>query len=293
MKFATLGHLMINKDIEQIPDEWVYEKWICSPEINIIETKGHIAGLKLTAKEMMSLPLYQIRQKILELAVFLQDTFNVELIQLGALTTSVTSGGKWLADNEKYTGFVNHGDSYTAAVTCQAVKKVLNRFHKDPSKLTLSIVGAYGIIGEAVSKILVPQFKHSLLIGRREEKLEELGKKIKGSFETTTDLKTKDADVIVTATSHPTALLQEGHLKKNVIVVDVSQPPNLSQDICKIRPDILRVDGGFVDIPDNFYVLVSEKHEREEQKTQTKKAKELIGVIALGGNFLFRCHLKG
>ena len=60
---------------------------------------------------------------------------------------------------------------------------------------------------------------------------------------------TKDADVIVTATSHPDSLLQSEHLRKSAIVVDVSQPPNLSPGLCAIRPDVCRVDGGLVDFP--------------------------------------------
>jgi len=176
------------------------------------------------------------------------------VIQLGALTTSVTSGGKWLADQKEYTGFVTHGDSYTAAVTCQATVEILNLFKKQSSELNLAILGAYGIIGEAVSKILVPKFNHSILIGPRIEKLNELEAKIKGSFETTVDLKTKSADVIITATNHPTALLNSNHLKENAIIVDVSQPPNLSLEICKKRPDICRIDGGFVDFPTEFQI---------------------------------------
>ena len=252
MKFATLGHLMIEKNIEQMPKKWVYDKWIYSPEINLNRTQGHIAGLRLTAKEMMSLPIEKVRQEILDLALFIQDEFNVELIQLGGLTTSVTSGGKWLTEQKEYTGFANHGDSYTSAVTCQTVYKSLKKLKKNPGDLTLAIIGAYGIIGESVSKILVSQFKHTILIGRRENKLKELETKLEGSFETTTSIKTKNADVIITATNHPSALLKSEHLKKNTTVVDVSQPPNLSYKTCQKRPDIFRVDGGFVDLPKQY-----------------------------------------
>ncbi|HIH28716.1 MAG TPA: hypothetical protein HA260_02825, partial [Thermoplasmata archaeon] len=148
-----------------------------------------------------------------------------------------------------YKGFVNHGDSYTAAVTCQAVTKALDLFEKKSSDQVIAIVGAYGVIGEAVTKILVSQFKHSILIGRRTDKLQQLKKNVDGDFETTVELRTKEADVVVTATSHPDALLQSEHLRKNAIVVDVSQPPNLSLQVCKARPDVCRVDGGLVDFP--------------------------------------------
>lgn len=256
MKFATLGHLMFKENIQQIPKDWIHGEWIYSPEIDLNVTKGHITGLTSTAEQIMNQPLEKIRKQILDLAIFLQDELDIELIQLGGLTTSVTSGGKWLVKNKEYRNYVNHGDSYTSAVACQTVLKALEFYDKKQSYLTLAIVGAYGIIGEAVSKILVPQFDNSILIGRRENKLKELENKIKGRFETATNLQTEKADVIVTATSHPTALLKSEHLKDNVIVVDVSQPPNLSLEVCQKRTDICRIDGGFVDVPSDFSILI-------------------------------------
>ncbi len=249
MKFATLGHLMTKNDLKYIPKEWIHDDWIYSHEIDLGKTKGRITGLTLAAEEIMNLPKKEIRKKILDLALFNQNEFDIELIQLGALTTSVTSGAKWLTEQEEYKGFVNHGDSFTAAVACQAVSKALKITNKNPSEISISIIGAYGIIGEAVSKLLVPKFEKSVLIGRRENKLEELAEKIDGNFNTTTDLVTKNSDVIVTATSHPKALLKSENLKQNAIVVDVSQPPNLSFDVWKKRKDVLRIDGGFVDLP--------------------------------------------
>jgi fatty aldehyde-generating acyl-ACP reductase len=249
MRFATIGHFLDEKDIAHFPESWVHKNLIVSPELNINGTSGYISGLTLTARQVMGLPREVIRKHILDAAIILQEEFNVDLIQLGALTTSVTDGGLWMVQQKEYHGFVNHGDSYTAAVTCQVVEKVCSVFHKNVAEQTIAIVGAYGIIGEAVSKILVPQVHHAILIGRRKEKFRSLEKTLTGDFETTVELKTKDADIIVTATSHPEALLQSEHLGKGAIVVDVSQPPNLSPNLCAIRPDICRVDGGLVDFP--------------------------------------------
>jgi len=249
MKFATIGHLLDEKNIEQFPESWIHGNLIVSPELNVHGIKGYITGLTLTARQMMELPRETVRKHILDAALFLQNELGVDVIQLGALTTSVTDGGVWVVKQKEYRGYVNHGDSYTAAVTCQATLKALKLFQKNPSDQILAIVGAYGVIGEAVSKILVPQFKHAILIGRRQEKFKKLEENVEGDFETTIELKTKKADIVVTATSHPTALLQSEHLKKNAIVVDVSQPPNLSSVICKQRPDVCRIDGGLVDFP--------------------------------------------
>lgn len=250
MKFAILGHLIDNNDINNLPKEWIHKKYIYSQEFNINGTKGYITGLKLTAKQIMNLPRDKIRNIILDACIFIQNEFNVDLIQLGALTTSVTSGGKWLIDQKKFEGYFNHGDSYTATVVYQTVFKILEQQQINSEECSLSIVGAYGIIGEALAKKLVPKFEKSILIGRRNSKLEELKLKLNGNFEITNELKTKNCDIVITATSHPTALLKSTNLKKNAIIIDVSQPPNLSYDVCRQRNDIIRVDGGFVDIPE-------------------------------------------
>jgi predicted amino acid dehydrogenase len=249
MKFATVGHLRYKEDIEQFPKSWITGNLAISPELYVHGIKGYITGLTLTARQMMELPREDVRKQILDVVVFLQNTYGIELIQLGALTTSVTDGGVWMTKQREYKGFSNHGDSYTAAVTCQTVLKTLEFFKREPSDQVLAIVGAYGIIGEAVSKILVPQFKHSILIGRTVEKFKSLEKNLKGDFETTIDLKTIQADVVVTATSHPDALIQSEHLKNHAIVVDVSQPSNLSYEVCTQRPDVHRIDGGLVEFP--------------------------------------------
>jgi len=249
MKFASIAHLREEEELQQFPKSWIRNNLAISPELNIHGTKGYISGLTLTARQMLDLPRDMVRKRILEAAVFLQNELGVDLIQLGAFTTSVTDGGVWVTQQKEYRGFVNHGDSYTAAVACRATHKILDQLHKKPSDQTLAIVGAYGVIGEAMSKVLVPQFRHSILIGRRREKFAELVKSITGDFEITTDLKTVDADVIVTATSHPTSLLQSEHLKNHAIVIDVSQPVNLSPEVCRDRPDVYRIDGGLVDFP--------------------------------------------
>ncbi len=249
MKFAVLGHLLNKNDIYNIPGNWIKKDIIVSPEININEAIGYIIGIKHDAEEIMNLPRDKIRKKILNTAIYAQKELNVSLIQLGGLTTSVTDGGEFFLSQNEYKGFVNHGDSYTAAVTCQAVKKSLIKYSKNSKNLTLAIVGAYGIIGEAVSKILVPEFAHSILIGRREKKLKGLKERINGDFETTIKLDTREADVVITSTNHPKALLSDEYIKENAIVIDVSQPPNLSYEICKKRKDIVRIDGGYVDFP--------------------------------------------
>ncbi len=255
MKFCIIGHLINNQKKNQIPPGWSHHKnLLITPELDFNGTNGIGITILISPEDIMQLPQEIVHHHILDACLYAENHLDADVIQLGGLTTSVTSGGVWVAEQKELNSFVSHGDSYTAAVTCQNVLKALQLLDKNPQDTTLAIIGAYGIIGEAVSQILVPQFKQSILIGRREEKLKELSSKITGDFRTTVELDTKDADVVVTATSHPTSLLNSEHLKKDAIVVDVSQPPNLSPEVCSMRPDILRVDGGFVDTPESVNV---------------------------------------
>jgi predicted amino acid dehydrogenase len=254
MKFASIGHLIDKNSIKQIPKDWIGKSYIVSPEIDINNTKGHLIALKLTANQIMTSNREEIRRKILDCILFSQDNFGVDLIQLGALTTSVTSGGTWVVNQKGYTGYVNHGDSYTAAIAHQTIEMAIEHYDKNSHDMTLSIVGAYGIIGEALSKLLSHSFDKTILIGPSLEKLEKLRMQLKGNIKITSHLHTNSSDVIVTATNHPKALLESKNLKNNAIIVDVAQPPNLNERLCRIRKDINRIDGGLVDFNHNIFI---------------------------------------
>ncbi len=252
MRFAIIGHLDFKERLDQIPKDWIFQNYIVSPEFVCNNSKGRLIALKRTAEDLISLSKEKMRGEILDAAVFSQKEFSTELTQLGGFTSSLTSGGKWLVDQKKYSGFTTHGNTYTTTAAMKITLRSLNLLKISSKETKLAIIGSYGIIGETLSKILTPMFKNTILIGRRQEKLKELSEKITGSFNTETELKTKEADIIITATSHPTSLLSSKHIKKNCIVIDISQPPNVSYDLCKQRPDMLRLDGGFVNFPFNF-----------------------------------------
>jgi len=254
MKFASIGHLLDSQTITNLPQEWIGKKYIISPEIDIQGVKGRFFLLKITAEQIMKFDREKVRNDILNCVLYAQREYDIDLIQLGALTTSVTQGGKWILNQRDYEGYINHGDSFTAAIAEQTVFKSLEFFNLDSKNLTISIVGAYGIIGEALSKLITPRFRKCILIGRQEEKLLELKEKITQDVSISTELKTNTSDVIITATNHPTALLTSEHIKRNAIIIDVSQPSNVSKELCSSRLDIRRIDGGLVHFPSDFNI---------------------------------------
>ena len=282
MKFAILGHLfpeagITRNSIKSNPDyklEMDSRIFRAKKEIYVSladrETTGCLLGIMWTPREMMAAlgdekKILVLREIILGAILYARLVLDIDVVQLGALTTSVTSGGVYIqerieANLLKEKIYVNHGDSFTAAIVCQTVKKVAEKRGIDLDQSRVAIVGAYGIIGEAVSQIMASLANSVVFIGRRKEKLASLSAKLisqddigKKDFVFTTNLgEIANADIIITATSHPTALLTSEHLKKGAVVVDVSQPANVSPKLCQERPDITRVDGGFVNNPLGF-----------------------------------------
>jgi predicted amino acid dehydrogenase len=57
------------------------------------------------------------------------------------------------------------------------------------------------------------------------------------------------ADIIVPCTTATGTIITPEILKKDAIVVDMAQPVNMGEEVCRARPDVLRVDGGYMSTP--------------------------------------------
>jgi len=219
------------------------------------EIEGYILGVTLTAQQMMNLPFKNVRQKILDTILFAQNKLGTEIIGLGSLITSVTEGGKWLIDQPQINLVVTHGDTYGVAVAEEGIEKILNLCNFNPMKTKIAIVGAFGLIGREISKFLAKKGFSLILIEKTEEKVNLIKEKLREInlenkiFLASTNLKDIfPADLVITTTSHPSALLKSEHLKTGAIIYDIAQPMNVSPELIKERPDIIKIDGAYVDI---------------------------------------------
>lgn len=220
-------------------------------------TEGHIILMLLTGDQMASTKrAHKNRNRILETALYAQNELKCDLVGLGSLTASVTDAGQWLQKQDGLKIPITHGDHYTVAVTSEGIKKIAQKVGLDLSRGKIAILGANGIIGKGLTVQLASVVKNLILVGRNQNKLEEI--KIKAEtlgskpFTTTNIQDVDQADIIVTATSWPEALIKPSHLKKNAVIYEVSQPRNASKSILKERPDVLIVDGAYVAIPQDI-----------------------------------------
>ncbi|WIV12096.1 aminotransferase class III-fold pyridoxal phosphate-dependent enzyme [Proteiniborus sp. MB09-C3] len=57
------------------------------------------------------------------------------------------------------------------------------------------------------------------------------------------------ADIVISATSSVARIIRPEHLKQGAIVCDMSRPRNVSEDVELLRPDVLVIEGGVIEIP--------------------------------------------
>ncbi len=203
--------------------------------------KGHQI-VSTSSKELRT-----VRRRILEVVHFAQHNIKADVIGLGALTASVTNGGQWLVNQDGFFPNITHGDAYATSISVEGIDKVVSL--SGLSNPVIAIVGAYGIIGTAVCKILSTKYP-LIMMGRNKAKLSRVHESLNGKAMVTTDInKIKEADIVVTATSHPQALMRSEYLKHGAIVYDISQPENVSKALLKERPDVLKIDGSLAKIP--------------------------------------------
>ena len=139
------------------------------------------------------------------------------------------------------------------AVAYEGIEKLANKLNRPLCDSKVAVVGAYGLIGTALTKLLVGKCRALYLVGRNQTKLNALCSALDASptqiIPTLEIEDIKNSDYIITATSYAKALLQSQHLKDGAVVYDIAQPINLHPQVLKVRPDVLRVDGCYVKLP--------------------------------------------
>ena len=176
---------------------------------------------------------------------------GVELIGLGALTASVTNGGQWITQQPEVRASITHGDAYTVAVAEQGIEQIIELCRPQSREARIAIVGAYGLIGQALSMIFAKKGCQLVLVGRSRNKLERLKEKLGTENNILTSIELEaiyDADIVVTVTSHSENLIKPEHLRRSAVVYDIAQPRNISPAFVRECADIIKVDGACVHI---------------------------------------------
>ncbi|MCS7282199.1 MAG: shikimate dehydrogenase [Anaerolineae bacterium] len=215
------------------------------------EVEGWLLACPLTARRMLQVPPQVAYRKIIQTGR-LAERLGARILGLGAYTSVVGDGGLTVAQALQIP--VTTGDSYTAALSVQALLEAAAQVGIVPERATAAVVGATGAIGGACAGLLAPRVRRLILVGRRAEVLREARQRLSalaaGPVEVTTDTaEVRAADLILTATSAGRPILFPEHLKPGAVVCDVARPRDVSPRVHQERDDVLVVDGGLVELP--------------------------------------------
>ncbi|MDP3043568.1 MAG: hypothetical protein Q8N21_04145 [bacterium] len=212
---------------------------------------GYTIIIEITAKQCVSKRWIHLAKKLtLKACLYAQNELHVDMIGLGSVTKSITSGGRFLKQNG-VTIPVTHGDAYSVASGIKGVEMMIECFKF--VRPVISVIGAYGKIGRAITLILTSMGYKVIAMARDKSQLEKLRVESGNSVEITSDSSyaLNNSQIAIMVTSAPYSVITEHLLQKGKIyyLYDMGQPHNLFENdywrLIKKGYEIVRVDGGF------------------------------------------------
>lgn len=176
---------------------------------------------------------------------------GAKVIGLGALTAPATGSGVLLLRHLPPDVTVTNGNAYTAIVVRQNVLEACS-IPVQRKVGRVAVVGCTGSLGTVLSHLLADAGLDLLLIGRSAERARSLLSSLARHAIFSGDLATvREAEIVVLVTNDVSAKLLPELVSPGTIVIDISQPPNISaEDKRAFRSrEIEVVQGGLVRIP--------------------------------------------
>ena len=261
-KFPLLGRILSERQIDFFstffPPVYISEINGITSQATGKEIKGWFIACPYTPRRMLELPEWTVYRKIIETG-HLAEKLGAHILGLGAFTSVIGDAGITVARALDIP--VTTGDSYTVAMAVEAIREAARVMEIPLHQATAAVVGATGSIGRVCADLLADDVARLILIGRYEEKLEELRDKLKvragrvgGRPRSELVISTKmsdlaEAQLILTVTSAIHDVIRPECLQPGSVVCDVARPRDVSALVAAARNDILVIDGGMVDVP--------------------------------------------
>jgi len=209
---------------------------------------NHSAGIEAALRERRLEPLVARVQQAVDVA----ESCGCSVIGLGGYTSIVTRNGKALHTRS---AVLTTGNSLTASMTVDALHFAAREQGIAMAEATLGVLGAGGNIGQLLTRVLAPEVKRVVLIGRpgRLDGLHALAREIGAdvSVEVSDDVGAlAGADLVVGASnSAGEPLAAVAFDTRPRVVCDVAVPPDAPAHLTQRHPRTRLVMGGLVRVP--------------------------------------------
>ncbi len=223
---------------------------ICSRAGN--ETVGFGILCPLLPEHFATLEKRFVQRKVLS-AIRLGERLGVSIVGLGGFTSICCDEGAAFVG--QVNAMVTSGNTYTAALAVQGVLEAAVRTELPLEQATLAVIGATGDIGSGVTRALASRVRRVIIAARNDQRLREFSDELaRYGARSTTIVKhvreaVSQAEVIVSATSAVTTVVEPSDLQPGTILCDIAIPHSISREVRRLRDDILVFDGGMAKFP--------------------------------------------
>ena len=182
-------------------------------------------------------------------AVEMAADWGAKVVGLGSITGVVGGRGVYVA--EKSNAAITTGNSLTVYAAIVQLRRACEEAHLNLADQTLAVVGIPGSIGAAAARLLAPEVKRLILVGRRStSRAKKLAEELDAELMFDIPEALTQAKVILSATSTG-ACIDPRQLASGSIVVDVAVPADIIQTPV-LRKDVLLLSGGLARVPESM-----------------------------------------
>ncbi len=247
------GRPIIKKILEWIPPYRVSDIVGVRSEATGEEIAGHFIGVPIMPEQWLELPRADIMGRLVG-AAELAKKLGCGIIGLGGFSSVVGDGGVTLA--ETVSGIaITTGNTYTIAAGLQSLFRAARELEIDLPTASAVVIGATGSIGSACAQILGNKVARVTLAARNATRLKNLAHAmqphVSAALDWTTDVRAavRNADLVLTATSAVSAIVEPEDLRPGAVISEVSLPHDVSRRVGSERPDVLVSEGGNILVP--------------------------------------------
>jgi predicted amino acid dehydrogenase len=195
--------------------------------------------------------------KLVQEAVNLAHSHEMKYFGLGQFTSIVSENGMLLESPEMP---LTTGNSLTAAMGIEGIKKTATDKKIDLKKAKIGVVGFTGNICNVLTQIIADDVINLVLIHREALNNNQKYQDAVDALLSQTNLKRenlkfgheltdlKDCEIVIVGTNSATEIIQNDHIKEGAIVLDISIPSNV-QSAVKKRADVSYFQAGLAKLP--------------------------------------------
>lgn len=200
-------------------------------------------------------------RKVLE-CLELAEATNCNFAVLAGFTSIATNQGKDLIGKTKIV--FTTGNTYTASLAISSIYKACKILEYEIKDLKCTVIGASGDIGRACVKSLMGRVSSLSLCIRDSCNADQFLSSLHLNPATKVEIHKKiddavyGSDIVISAASSLTTIIDPIMIKPGAIICDVALPPSIAREISEQRDDLLIYEGGLAAVP-SFQKIANSK----------------------------------